>query len=185
MLPSHYKSISQIEKEDISKGTLSNWRKNARAQGRLMPDGDISPSGWDASDKFAAVPETAAMNEAELSVYCREKGFCPEQLTEWRAACELANDGDRAQTQQRKTVRRTDEQPINELERELRQKEQALAETSALLVPRKKAQLLRDCEEPNLILGYYLTCLYHCWLVLPTVSGDGYLQSQGPWLGDP
>lgn len=107
-----------------------------------MPDSDTSPSGSDASDKVVAVFETAAMNEASLSVYCREKGLCPEQLTEWRAACEQANDGDRVQSQQMKAARRTDEQRIKELERELRQKEKALAETAALLVLRKKAQAI-------------------------------------------
>ena len=143
MLPPHNKPISQISKEEgISEATLYGWRKAARAQGRLMPDGDTSPSGWDASDKFAAVLETAAMNEAELSVYCREKGLYPEQLIEWREACEQANDWDRAQTQQMKAARRADEQRIKELERELRQKEKALAETAALLVLRKKAQAI-------------------------------------------
>jgi hypothetical protein len=34
-----------------------------------MPDAD--PEGWTTRDKFAAVIETAAMNEAELSEYCK------------------------------------------------------------------------------------------------------------------
>ena len=143
MLPPINKSIPQIAKEDgISEATLYNWRKAARAEGRLMPDGDTSPSGWSASDKFAAVLQTAAMNEAELSVYCREKGLYPEQIAQWRAACEQANDWDRTQTQQLKASRRSDEKRIQELERELRRKEKALAETAALLVLRKKAQAI-------------------------------------------
>ncbi len=76
MLPPSNKTIPQIAKEEgISEATLYNWRKAARAEGRLMPDGDSSPSGWCASDKFSAVQETAAMNKAELSAYCREKGL--------------------------------------------------------------------------------------------------------------
>ncbi len=140
MLPPSNKSIPEIAKEEgISEATLYNWRKAARAEGRLMPDGDTTPGGWDSADKFAAVLETAAMNEAELSEYCREKGLYPEQITQWRSACEQANDWDRSQTQQLKAHRRADEKRIVELERDLRKKEKALAETAALLVLRKKA----------------------------------------------
>lgn len=140
MLPPSNKSIPEIAKEEgISEATLYNWRKAARAEGRLMPDGDTTPVGWGSADKFAAVLETAAMNEAELSAYCREKGLYPEQIAQWRSACEQANDWDRTQNQQLKANRRADEKEIQELKRELRKKEKALAETAALLVLRKKA----------------------------------------------
>lgn len=143
MLPPHNKTIPEIAKEEgVSEGTLYNWRKAARAEGRLMPDGDSTPAGWSARDKFAAVVETAAMNETELSMYCRQKGLYPEQIEQWREACEQANDWDRSQNQKLKASRKADEKRIKELERELRTKEKALAETAALLVLRKKAQAI-------------------------------------------
>ena len=86
MLPPNNKTIPEISKEEgISEGTLYNWRKAARAEGRLMPDGDTTPAGWCAADKFAAVVETASMNETEVSAYCRERGLYAEQISEWRA----------------------------------------------------------------------------------------------------
>ena len=143
MLPPNNVSIAALAKEEgISDATLYLWRKQAREQGRLMPDSDTTPGGWNSRDKFAAVLETSAMSETDVAAYCREKGIYPEQLADWRAACEQANDWDRAQTQQMKAARRADEQRIKELERELRQKEKALAETAALLVLRKKAQAI-------------------------------------------
>lgn len=143
MLPPHNKTIKELAQEEgICEATLYNWRKEARAQGRLLPDGDTSPQGWCAADKFAAVVETAALNEEQLSAYCRRKGLYPEQIRQWREACEQANDWDRAQTQALRETRRADEKRIKELERELRQKEKALAETAALLVLRKKAQAI-------------------------------------------
>ena len=139
MLPPNNQTISEISKEEgICKGTLYNWRKAARAEGRLMPDGDTTPAGWCATDKFAAVVETASMNEAEVSAYCREPGLYAEQINEWREACEQANDWDRNQNKRLKTIRKTDEKRIKELERELKRKEKPLAETAALLVPGKK-----------------------------------------------
>ena len=72
MLPPNNRTIKELSKaEGISEATLYNWRKAARAEGRLMPEGDSTPNGWNAADKFAAVIESAALNEAELSAWCR------------------------------------------------------------------------------------------------------------------
>ena len=150
MLPPNNRTISELSKEEgISEATLYNWRKAARAEGRLMPDGDSTPEGWCAADKFAAVVETAAMNEAELSSYCRQKGLYPQQIEQWREACEQANDWDRTQNKRLKESRKADEKRIKELERELRQKEKALAETAALLVLRKKAEAIWGDSEDD------------------------------------
>lgn len=143
MLPPHNKSIKALaDEEGISAPTLYAWRKQARAEGRLMPDGDTAPVGWNAADKFAAVLETAAMNEAELSAYCRERGLYPDQIRQWREACEQANDWDRQHNQQLKEARRDDQKRLKKLERELHKKEKALAETAALLVLTKKAEAI-------------------------------------------
>lgn len=143
LLPPNNKTIKELAKEEgISEGTLYNWRKAGRAAGRLMPDGDSSPAGWTSADKFAAVVETAAMNEAVLSGYCRERGLYPEQVKAWRETCEQANDWERSQTKRLKDARKADEKRVKELERELRHKEKALAETAVLLVLRKKAQAI-------------------------------------------
>ncbi|MFC3120008.1 transposase [Agaribacter flavus] len=79
MMPPNNQPISQIAKtEGISEATLYAWRADARKSGRLLPDGDTTPEGWNASDKFAAVLETASLNDAELSAWCREKGLYPD-----------------------------------------------------------------------------------------------------------
>jgi len=38
--------------------------------------------------------KTAAMSQAEIAEYCREKGLFAEQLAQWRQACEQANNWD-------------------------------------------------------------------------------------------
>ena len=149
MLPPNNQSIREIaEEEVVSEATLYNWRKAARAEGRLLPDGDQALAGWTAADKFAAVVETAALNEAELSAWCRERGLYPEQIRQWREACEQANDWDRTRNERLKQARKTDQQRIKALERELKKKEKVLAETAALLVLSKKAEAIwRDGED--------------------------------------
>jgi hypothetical protein len=114
----------------------------AREKGLLLPDGDSGPEGWSARDKFAAVLEAAALNETDLAEYCRTKGIYPEQLLQWRKACERANDWDRENSRRLKSEKKADGQRIRQLERELNRKEKALAETAALLVLQKKAQAI-------------------------------------------
>ena len=93
MLPPHNRPLAALAAaEGISEATLYNWRREAREQGRLLPDGASGPADWSTADKFAAVVETAALNAAELSAYCRQRGLYPEQVQAWRSACEQAND---------------------------------------------------------------------------------------------
>jgi transposase-like protein len=143
MMPPHNRSIKQLaEEEGISEATLYNWRKQARAQGILMPDADAGPEGWNARDKFAAVLESAPLNEQETAEYCRRKGIYPHQLEQWRKACEAANDWDRQANNTLKTEQKTSRKRIKDLEKELQRKEKALAEAAALLVLQKKAQAI-------------------------------------------
>ena len=143
MLPPNNKTVKELAQEEgISEATLYNWRKEARRAGRLLPDGDKTPEGWSAKDKFAAVVETAAMNEAELAEYCRQRGLYPEQVKAWRKACEHATEWEEESTQKVSKAVRQEKRRIKELERELQRKEKALAETAALLTLRKKAQAI-------------------------------------------
>ena len=143
MMPPHNRSITQLAiEEGISEATLYNWRKEARSKGVLMPDGDTGPKGWNARDKFAAVMESASLNEQETAEYCRRKGIFPHQLEQWKKACEAANDWDTKANIKLKSERKTDRKRIKALEKELLRKEKALAEAAALLVLQKKVQAI-------------------------------------------
>jgi len=132
--------VRQLAKEEgISEATLHAWRREARSQGRLLPDADAGPEGWTSRDKFAAVLETAALNEADLAAYCRQRGLYPEQIQAWRTACEQANDWERASSQRLGQATREEKKRVKALERDLARKEKALAEAAALLVLRKNA----------------------------------------------
>ena len=149
MMPPHNQSIKELAREEgISEATLFNWRKQAREKGLLLPDSDSVPEGWSSRDKFAAVLETAALNENELAEYCRKKGIFPEQVQRWRTACESANDWDREQNRRLKAEKKADRKRIRQLDKELKRKEKALAEAAALLVLQKKVQAIwGDPEE--------------------------------------
>lgn len=114
-----------------------------------MPDSDTTPAGWTSKDKFAAVMETAVMSEAEKAAYCRQRGLYPEQLADWRCACERANDWNQATEKQLKDATRADRKQLRALEKELARKEKALAEAAALLVLRKKLNAMFEDPEDD------------------------------------
>ena len=152
MLPPNNMAIRQLSQEEgISEATLHKWRAEARGKGQLVPDADAGPEGWSSRDKFVAVLEAAALNEADLAEYCRKRGLYPAQITAWRSACEQANDWARigigASTARLGQATKNEKKRIRDLERELARKDRALAETAALLVLRKKASAIWGGDE--------------------------------------
>jgi transposase-like protein len=148
LLPPHNRSVPEVAKEEgISEQTLYNWRKQAKETGVPVPGSRTQTDNWSAEAKFAAVVETATMNESELSEYCRSKGLYPEQLKRWREGCVQGAHSAASQQKQLKQVDKQDKKRIKQLEKELKRKEKALAEAAALLVLRKKLNALWEESE--------------------------------------
>lgn len=148
MPPLNRRVLELVEETGISDCTLYTWRKQARAVGVVVPGDGKQPDQWSSQDKFNIVLESASLNEAELAEYCRRKGLYVEQITAWRQACMSANDpGKSAPSRRERAEDKAAKKRIRELERELRRKDAALAETAALLVLRKKAEALWGKDE--------------------------------------
>jgi len=132
----------------IPRATLHGWKRQYRM---LKKDTEIikpPAESWTSEEKFSVVIETATMNEVDLNAYCREKGLYPGQIKGWREACIRGNEP------QDKHLRRDasyqlQKRKITTLERDLRRKEKALAETAALLVLRKKFDVLWEDPEDD------------------------------------
>jgi len=146
LMPPHNRTVASLSQEiGVSEATLYNWKKQFRAKGYVVPKTSTIADQWDAKAKLATVIQTAAMNEAERSQYCREHGLYPGQIDGWREAFEAADVGapvSKAElTAERKKSRA--------LEKELRRKEKALAEAAALLTLSKKAQAIWGTNEDD------------------------------------
>ena len=124
-------SLEAVSKDSgISEGTLDQWRKDALSRPAREPV-------WTAAARLEAVIATAAMNEAQRSAWCREKGVYPSELQKWlQSAIAALAEPEEARASPHRT--REDRRRIKELERELNRKDKALAETAALLVLSKK-----------------------------------------------
>ena len=125
----------------VSVATLERWRADALST-------PARERVWTAAARLQAVIATAAMDETRRSAWCRENGVYPSELEQWKqnalgALSEVAEE--RASPKETRDSRKR----IKELERDLRRKDKALAETTALLVLSKKfeAILQRDEEE--------------------------------------
>lgn len=145
-MPPHNQTVAALSRETgISEASLYNWKKQFRAKGFVVPKKSTHADQWDAKAKLAAVIQTAAMNEAERSQYCREHGLYPEQIDAWREAFEAADVGAPAS----KTELAAERKKSRALEKELRRKEKALAEAAALLTLSKKAQAIWGTNEDD------------------------------------
>ena len=143
MMPPENQKVSTIAQETgMSEATLYKWKKEAKAKGIVIPDGEPNAEQWSTQDKFQVVLETASLNEAELAEYCRKKGLYVEQVHSWKNACLQANGGIAQEAAQKQKELKEQEKAYRKLEKELRRKDAALAETAALLVLRKKANAI-------------------------------------------
>lgn len=131
LLPPESSPVEVVAREiGVAADTLERWRSETLA----MPSREKT---WTAAARLEAVIATAAMDEASKSAWCRQQGVYPSELEKWRSSAVnalTAPEELRASPQQT----RHDHRRIKELERELRRKEKALAETAALLVLSKK-----------------------------------------------
>ena len=143
MMPPANESIRTLSRETgISEATLHQWRNQARKNGFAAPADGKESDRWSPQDKFLIVMQTYSMNEAELAEYCRTKGLFAEQNETWQDACLQANGGVAKQAAALQQELKTEKKRSKDLEKELRRKEAALAETAALLTLRRKARAI-------------------------------------------
>jgi len=135
MLPPESASPEAVSREiGIGVDTLERWR----AESLTKP---LGRREWTAAARLEAVITTAAMDEATRSAWCRENGVYPQQLLDWRtSATQALAAPEEARASPSQT--REDRKRIKELEREVRRKDKALAETAALLVLSKKCEAI-------------------------------------------
>ena len=134
MLPPENCSTSNLSIETgISQSTLSTWKSKATSGLTSKSNKKIS-----SKEKFIVVMETYTMSEIDLSRYCRESGLYVEDVKSWRSSCIAANDGKTNYNPKIEEELKEEKKKIKEIAREIRIKDKALAETTALLVLRKK-----------------------------------------------
>jgi len=126
----------------VSQVALSRWLREVGSVGGMTRSSGKTKKIWTGAEKLRVVTEAAGLSESDLGALLRREGLHEAQLTEWRLSAEAALGGQqvgrgraKSSSEDLRTAAR-----IKELEREVRRKDKALAETAALLVLKKKVQ---------------------------------------------
>ncbi|MQU07591.1 transposase [Pseudomonas helleri] len=140
LLPPESASLTDVAREfGVSVQTLQKWRDAA-----LSPP--AAAQAWTPAARFEALLTTAAMDEQQRNAWCRANGVYPQQLIEWRQAATEAL-GSTASERSSPAQAKAQQRRIKQLERDLRRKDKALAETAALLVLSKKLEAVLPGDE--------------------------------------
>lgn len=132
---------------NVGYSSLRRWLKEYRD---LASGESITPSNSShlltCKEKLQILLESAHLGEAELGAYCRKHGLYSFQLEEWKT--QFMSD-----TKKTKTEKNTELKVLKaenkRLEKQLQRKDKALAEASALLILKKKANLIWGVGEDD------------------------------------
>ena len=121
---------------NMTPGTLKGWMKERRKEVATPK----AAADFTADQRLTALHQTFSMSAEELNEWCRQQGLFASQLQQWRLDFIAASPEVSAQV----TAVELKKLKIShvKLELDLRRKDQALAETAALLVLQKKFQAL-------------------------------------------
>jgi transposase-like protein len=155
-------SASALSKQvDVPHQTLSRWLHKAGAESPFTyprKHNDTvqmrhyvtkkSPNSWSPEEKLATVLEAASLTDEQLGEFLRRKGLHETHLQQWRVQM-LDGLGKKPVGRPKGKSNPAQTKQIKKLEKELRRKDKALAETAALLVLKKKVRQIWGDEDDD------------------------------------
>jgi transposase len=137
----------QAQEHGIAPSTINGWLKKYT---NIQNVGNASkkwPKDWTLEERFNILLETNNLTDEPLGAYCRQKGIYPHQLAQWRETfMQSKTEGKQSQELAELRALRAENKA---LKKELNRKDKALAETSALLILKKKAAFLWGGSEED------------------------------------
>ena len=131
----------------VSSWSLYQWSKRyGKAEGMKTAR---RPAERSAQEKLKAVIEFEGLTEDKQGEYLRREGLHSDHIEGWKKRMEAGLEAGGGLSVVSRTERSQDKQRIKELEKEPHRKERALAETAALLVLKKKADLIWGSGEES------------------------------------
>ena len=155
-------SASALSKQvEVPQSTLSKWLRmagvgssygfpnNGHEYSKMAKiKGPKRPNDWSAEDKLKVVMEAAGLDDEQLGELLRKKGLHQTHLEQWRL--QMLDGLQTGFSKKTARQKQADTKRICTLEKELRRKDKALAETAALLVLKKKVQeIWGDEDDPT------------------------------------
>lgn len=136
-------SAAALSREvEIHQTTLSRWKSEAQpvVEDKTMKKSSKGkrPQDWDPQARLEAVIQATSLSEPDLGSFLRSRGLHQADLLRWRR--QMLGGLNSGASSSKKSSQ--DGRRIQTLEQELRFKDKALAEASALLVLQKKARAI-------------------------------------------
>ena len=129
----------------IQSCSLYQWSKKYATDSE-MKERDRRPQDWSSAEKWKSVIEFEGLSEQKRGEYLRSKGLHSDHIESWKKSMQAGlepvsrSPSERAEMSELKAENK-------ELKRDLYRKDRALAETTALLVLKKKEDLIWGTEE--------------------------------------
>ena len=159
--PDALSATALSRKVDVSQTTLSKWLRMAGVDSsydfpnnakdytkmtKIPPQ--RRPNDWSAEEKLQVVIKAASLDDEQLGQFLREKGLHQTHLEQWRLQMLTGlQHGFAKPSKKDANQKKADAKRIRILEKDLKRKDKALAETAALLVLKKKVQEIWGDED--------------------------------------
>ena len=157
--PGAISAYALAQQEGVAQSTLSRWKRQAATLASMTKHSNNSesheatppkrPQDWSIDEKLQAVLEASALSDKELGPFLRRKGLHEATLQQWRTVVQNALGRPQPKTKKSQEHKEADKK-VRKLERELKRKNAALAETAALLVLKKKAEAIWGDEDDDM-----------------------------------
>jgi len=129
------------QEASVSNSALYSWiQRYKKIANDAGSKSNNHSNNWTTEERFNMLIESGTLTEEQQGAYCRRKGIFKHQLLEWKK--EFMNPKTEVKNAKAQAELRTLRSENKGLKKELRRKEKALAEASALLLLKKKANLL-------------------------------------------
>lgn len=148
--------VIELSKEfNIPKATIYTWMLPMKKNNKECVQ--QRPKDRSAASKLQAVIDTLGKTEEEQSAYCRTKGIYYNHIEGWKqqilenlgASASAAVKASNAKEKENKAANQRIQDEMKQLKSDLNRKDKALAELTALLILKKKADLLWGDNEDD------------------------------------
>ena len=135
----------------VAQNTLSRWLREASESAPTVASMKKKrPDRRTAEEKLEIVLKAAALTDDDLGAFLRREGLHEAQLEEWRSKAMEGATGALKAPHGKRSQQTPERRRIRELERELRRKNDALAEAGALLLLKKRfEEMLGDADDES------------------------------------
>lgn len=140
-----YRWLREVESDSVGGMKKRNKKKKSAAKKRTKKASSAKRGRLSLEEKYQLVLEAAQTSEDEFGGFLRAKGLHDSDLEQYRVEVEQALSEQKSLGQERTKNKKR----VQDLEKELKRKEKALAEAAALLVLKKKVQEIWGDEDDD------------------------------------